>query len=145
MKLQEPLLRAAEALAAQRDVSVGQVVRDALTAELRRTARPAKTSARTEEQLLAPLRSLLAADLGQARGWTDLQARLRTKGYVLREAGGGLALHDFPQGRRLCKASELGRSYASLMRRFNAPFPGHSHRHLVARHLDRSDDLIEPY
>ncbi len=145
MKLQEPLLRAAETLAKQRDVSVGQVVRDALAAELKRNTRPARTSARTEEQLLAPLRSLLAADLGQARGWTDLQARLRAKGYVLREAGGGLALHDFPQGRRLCKASELGHSYASLMRRFNAPFPGHSHDHLVVRHLGRSDDLIEPF
>ncbi len=139
------MLRAAEQLSARRDVSLGQVVRDVLAAELRRASAPAKTSVRTEERLLAPLRALLAADLGQARDWGNLQARLRAKGFALREAGGGLALHDWPEGRRLCKASELGHSYASLMRRFDAPFPGHAHRHLVARHLGRRDDVIEPF
>ncbi|MFT4959961.1 MAG: hypothetical protein ACI92Z_001038 [Paracoccaceae bacterium] len=57
------------------------------------------------------------------------------QGYALREAGGGLALHSHPEGVRMCKASELGHAYASLMRRFGAPFPTHSHRHLVDKNL----------
>jgi len=57
------------------------------------------------------------------------------KGYVLRAAGGGLALHDWPGDRRLCKASELGFSYSRLMRRFSSPFPEHPHAWLAARML----------
>jgi len=78
---------------------------------------------------------LLATDFAQARNWQDLSARLQEKGYILREAGGGLALHSHPKGVRMCKASELGHAYMSLMRRFSAPFPGHRHRHLADRIL----------
>lgn len=145
LKLLTPQLEAAERLARRRDVTIGQVLRDALAAELRRAGDVAKTSARADEQLLAPLRALLAPIVAEATGWTDLQNRLKSKGYAFREAGGGLALHAHPDGARLCKASELGTSYATLMRRFHAPFPGHSHRHLVARHLGRDDPLIDPF
>lgn len=139
LKLLAPQLQAAQRLAQRRDVTIGQILRDALAAELRRASRAAKTPARADEQLLAPLRALLAAEIAEAAGWGDLQARLKARGYAFREAGGGLALHSFPEGTRLCKASELGASYSTLMRRFNAPFPGHAHRHLVERHLGHDD------
>lgn len=145
LKLLAPQLRAAERLAQMRDVTVGQILREALAAELRRAGRAAKTPARADEQLLAPLRALLASDIAAASGWAELQNRLKAKGYAFREAGGGLALHSFPEGVRLCKASELGASYSALMRRFNAPFPGHAHRHLVERYLGRDDDVIEEF
>ena len=67
------------------------------------------------------------------------------------EAGGGLALHAHPKGTRLCKASELGHAYIPLMRRFQAPFPGHSHRHLIDKVLgsgwnaDEDFCVIEPF
>ena len=120
--------------------------------EIKRATRNAKTPNRADELLLAPLRALLAASFGEARNWEDLQSRLHAKGYTLREAGGGLAVHSFPQGTRMCKASELGHAYASLMRRFGRPFPGHAHQHLVNRYLGNPPDaepddvdLIEPF
>ncbi len=151
LKLPEPLIAAALRLAGQRDVALGQVVRDALAAEIRCAGRNAKTPNRADEQLLAPLRVLLASDFAESRCWAELNTRLRTKGYALREAGGGLALHSHPDGARMCKASELGHAYSTLMRRFGAPFPGHSHRHLVERFLgpgppQKEDfDVIEPF
>lgn len=148
LKLSDPMLRAAETLARQRDITIGQLMRDALASEIRRTTRMSKTPERADETLLAPLRALLASDMAAAHGWYDLQNRLKSKGYALREAGGGLALHSHPDGARLCKASDLGASYSTLMRRFNAPFPGHAHRHLANRLLGPpgvADDVIEPF
>ena len=135
IRLPEPLLRAAEEVAQARDISLGALIRAALSAEMRRANLPAKTPNRADERLVDPLRALLAVDFGAARDWPDLQARLAAKGFALREAGGGLALHIDPGGTRLCKASELGHAYASLMRRFGAPFPGHSQSWLTARVL----------
>lgn len=147
--LQDEVHRAAKALAADRDISMGQLVRDLLAREITRT-RNAKPPARADERLLAPLRARLADDLAHATGWADLDTRLNAKGYALRAAGGGLALHDHPGGRRLCKASELGFSYARLMRRFGAPFSGHSHAWLAERLLGPPDtddecEVIEPF
>ncbi len=150
LRLPEPMLRAASEIAREADITVGQLVRVALEAELKRRRKAAKTPNRAEERLLASLRTLLARDLAVAQGWADLQARLAAKGFAFREAGGGLALHSHPEGTRLCKASELGHSYGSFMRRFGAPFPGHSHRHLEARFLGTkedgavSDEVIDP-
>lgn len=154
MKIHPDMLRAANRLARQRDVTVGQLVRDLLSREIGR-ASAAKPPVRADERLVAPLRARLAHDLAEAEGWADLQARLTSKGYVLRAAGGGLALHDWPADRRICKASELGFSYARLMRRFGAPFPGHSHTWLEKQHLNQTqsgtpkgapdDNLTEPF
>lgn len=144
------MIAAALRLARARDETLGQVIRDALSAEIRRASRNARAPNRADEQLLAPLRVLLAADFAESRNWPELNGRLAQKGYALREAGGGLALHSHPGGARMCKASELGHAYATLIRRFRAPFPGHSHRHLAARYLgpeaeDEEVELIEPF
>ena len=143
------MARAAAELARERDISLGQLVRDLVAKEISR-ARAAKPPVRADERLVAPLRARLAGDLANARDWDDLDRRLRAKGYVLRPAGGGLALHDWPGDRRICKASELGFSYSRLMRRFGAPFPGHGHSWLAERMLgvppaDADGDVIEPF
>lgn len=147
LTLPEPMLRAVLHLCRARDQSLDALLRQALDAELRRAAGPAKTPNRADERLLAPLRTLLARDLGEARNWPDLIERLARQGFELREAGGGLALHTHPGGLRQCKASELGHSYSSLMRRFGRPFPGHSHVQLASRVLSRQDEnaVIEPF
>ena len=147
MRLPDHLRRGAETLARERDITLGQLVRDLLAREIGRSC-AARPPVRADERLVAPLRARLAGDLAHARGWDDLQARLRSKGFTLREAGGGLALHEWPDDRRLCKASELGFAYSRLMQRFGAPFPGHSHRSLADRVLrggEPDDDLIEPF
>ena len=127
------MVAALRQLAGDEDTSVGNLIRDAIKRDLYRRSR-AKTARRADERLVAPLRALLADDLAYADGWDDLQARLARKGYQLREAGGGLALHD-AAGARVCKGSDLGYSYSRLMRRFNAPFPGHRHRYLYRKAL----------
>ena len=115
-----------ERIAAENDVSVGQIIRSAVDRDIRRRAE-AKTPVRADERLVAPLRALLADDFAYARGWDDLQSRLATKGYRLSEAGGGLILQSRNSGERICKASELGYSYSALLRRFDRIFPGHAH------------------
>ena len=120
----------AQEMAQEDDISLGQLIRNLLSKEIsrRRNARP---PVRADEQLIAPLRARLAIDLAHGQSWNDIQSRLRQKGFILREAGGGLALHSYPADQRICKASELGFSYSKLMQRLSAPFPGHSHQWLA--------------
>lgn len=134
LKLSIEMLHAAAAIARERDVTLGQMVRDLLARKISRhqNARP---PVRADERLVAPLRARLAHDLASSTDWEDLDQRLKAKGYVLRAAGGGLALHLWPQDARLCKASDLGFSYSRLMRRLGAPFPGHGHTWLAKKHL----------
>lgn len=77
-----------------------------------------------DEQLIAPLRALLSADLAEGRDWSDLGKRLKRKGYALCAAAGGLALHTWPDGARICDVTELGFCPSRLMRRAGAPAPG---------------------
>ncbi|WP_203531364.1 hypothetical protein [Pseudoroseicyclus tamaricis] len=155
MILPDELQRVAEAMARAEDETLGALVRRLLAKEIsrRQNARPPD---RADELLVAPLRARLTGDLADARNWEDLRRRLAGKGFALREAGGGLALHRHPTGERLCKASDLGFSYSRLMRRFRAPFPGHRHTHLEQRYLaaaapatmggdDDDPVLIEPF
>jgi hypothetical protein len=119
-------------IAAQEGGDRMSLIRDAIRRDLFRRAR-AKKAVRPDERLIAPLRALLAEDFAYAQDWVDLQARLADKGYTLREAGAGLALHCRGNGEKRAKASDLGYSYSRLMRRFRAPFPGHSHAYLFKR------------
>ena len=122
-------LKAVEQIALIEDISVGQVVRDAIERDLFRRQR-ARKPVRADERLVAPLRALLADDFAYARDWNDLARRLAVKGYMVLPAGGGIALHEI-SGRRLCKGSELGYSYATLLRRFKHPLAQvKSHRRL---------------
>jgi len=132
LRLAAPTLAALRRIATAEDVTVGQLVRDAIARDLDRR-RSAKTPVRADEQLVASLRALLAQDFADARSWHDLATRLSHKGYRLVEAGGGLVLQDW-NGERQCKGSELGYPYAQLARRFCAPFPGHSHGMPPAAH-----------
>ncbi|MAY44499.1 MAG: hypothetical protein CML65_04485 [Rhodobacteraceae bacterium] len=119
LRLPRQMRLALHQMADQDDVSPGQFVRGLIGRELSRRS-GARPLVRADEQLVAPLRARLADDLAAASGWTDLARRLREKGFDLRQAGGGLALHAHPGGQRLCKASELGFSYSRLM----LPAPG---------------------
>ncbi len=124
LTLDDPLLRAARDVADRREITIQQLLRDALKAELARAHRKAKSPVRADERLIAVLRARLAEDFAYARDWFDLIDRLRNKGVVLREAGGGLAVFVAPTGARLCKASDVGFSLNRLAQRFRAPFPG---------------------
>ncbi len=149
IKLHPELADAARRMARARDITVGQLVRDLLARELRGVGQ-ARPPVRADERLVAPLRARLAGDLAHARNWTDLQDRLENKGYALRAAGGGLALHALPDDQRVCKASELGFSHSRLMRRFGTPFPGHvdtmrAGNRCGVRDITDDFDVIEPF
>jgi hypothetical protein len=133
LKLPVATIAALRRVAEGCDVTPGQLVREAIDRELRRRA-TAKTPVRADERLVAPLRALLADDFAYAASWQDLQTRLMAKGHRLAEAGGGLILVTHPLGERVCKGSELGHSYAALLRKFQSPFPGHSHGRLAHVH-----------
>ncbi len=146
VKLPPDMIRMAEMTAREEDITLGQLVRQVLGQEIsrRKNARP---PIRADEQLIAPLRARLASDLAQANGWDDLASRLARHDIALREAGGGLAVHRASNGQRLCKASELGFSYARLIKRFGQAFPGHSHSWIADRVLNAQEDcpVIEPW
>ena len=149
MKMHREMLQQASKIARARDVTLGQMIRNLLAREISRTGH-ARPPVRADERLVAPLRARLATDLADATGWEDLQQRLGHKGYALRAAGGGLALHCKHGDQRICKASELGFSYSRLMRRFCAPFPGHSHKWLFDRMVGAPEDtpdidVFEPF
>lgn len=124
-KLPLDVIARLERIAHDEDVSVGQVIREAVERDFHRrevfAAQP-----RTPPPLLRPIRDATQEAFLKADGWRDLRTRLVEAGYTLREAGGGLALHDAITGRFLCRSSEIGFGYPALMRRFGAPFPGHS-------------------
>jgi hypothetical protein len=89
-------------IAAQEGGDPTSLIRDAIRRDLFRRTR-AKKAVRPDERLIAPLRALLAKDFAYARDWPDLQARLAAKGYTLREAGAGLALHCRDSGEKRAK------------------------------------------
>ncbi|KNG94333.1 hypothetical protein [Pseudaestuariivita atlantica] len=145
------MLHVGAEIARERDITLGQLVRDLLADEIsrRKNVRPPN---RADERLIAPLRARLAADFSSAHNWHDLHNRLQAKGYRLHAAGGGLAVHRHPDGQRLCKASELGFGHSRLVERFRAGFPGHAHSWVEARVLNATapgtgpdaDLVIEP-
>ncbi len=119
-------------LARRDDVTVGQILREAVEREMHRRLR-STGGGPPDEAVVAPLRALLADDFAYAEGWEDLARRLARRGYRLAECGPGLVLADLA-GRKVCKASDLGHSHARLTGRFGRPFPGHGHGHVVVRH-----------
>ena len=124
LTLDPPLLRAARDVARVREITLQQLLKDALKSELARAYRKARSPVRADERMIAMLRARLSGDFAYARDWYDLLERLRDKAVLLREAGGGLALFDAATGARLCKASDMGYSLNRLARQFRAPFPG---------------------
>lgn len=124
LRLPPALLRAARDVAADRDLTLGELIRVALQAELKRGPRLATPPDRAEERRIAMIRARFAEDFAYAQTWQELQTRLQAKGAYLQEAGGGLVVSTWPAGQRLCKASQVGASIAQLARRFRAPFPG---------------------
>lgn len=122
MKLPLPTHNALAALAAEQEVSVGQIIRLAIEREIRRrskTTMPTISNGRRVDRL----RKRLADDFANSESWQTLQKRLSIKGYGLWDSGGGLILTDRATGNRVCETSELGYSHTHLRRKFRGAFP----------------------
>lgn len=115
LKLPRTLLSGAQRVATARDVTIGHMVRQLLKREVER-----QLGDSTDERLLAAVQALLVRDMAEARDWDDLAARLRPHGYEVRVSGGGIVLFKSSCGTRICKGSEIGFSYETLVERFGA-------------------------
>ena len=95
-----------------------ELVANFVRLKLKNWDKEAKRELATDERLLAPLRLLVAGALRASRSWGEIAFRLEAKGLAYALAGGGLILVDVSSGQRLCKASEVGPSYARLTKRY---------------------------
>lgn len=126
LRLPRDLLSGAQKVATAREVTVGHLVRQLLRREVERQLNGDRQG--PEPRLLAALQALLARDMAEACDWDDLARRLAPHGYELRPVGGGVVLFKTSCGTRVCKGSELGFSYGSLVARFGAAMPEHPHQ-----------------
>ncbi|MDQ2094128.1 hypothetical protein [Rhodalgimonas zhirmunskyi] len=110
-------------IARERDVSVGQILRDLIAQEIERAAQ-GRSPLTPEQRRFEALRVDLMPDVQASESWQALQARLRAKGYEMRLDDNVLALHSYPKGHRTCLASDLGLAHEDLSRRMGEAFPG---------------------
>lgn len=87
---------------------------------------------------LNQLRSELSEAIDSSRSWDELQTLLRIGNKELSPRGGGLILRSVSTQETICKASELGFGYASLIKIFNDGFPGHPHTWIAERALGKA-------
>lgn len=107
-------------MARDRDESVDALVRGMLDREATRL-RTSRATMEARENRAARLRQLLAPDIGRANGWDDLQSRLALYGVQLKDAAGGLMLHDLITREPLCSSAALGFASPDLVQRFGGP------------------------
>ena len=118
LKLPRALLSEAQHVATAREVTIGHMVRQLLKREVDRQM-SAKAEEDTERRLIVALQALLARDMADAGDWDDLATRLRPHGYEMQVRDGSAVLVKSSCGTSVCKASELGFSYASMVKRFD--------------------------
>ncbi|WP_376876327.1 CopG family transcriptional regulator [Albirhodobacter sp. R86504] len=119
IKLPLSLIAALEKAAHAGEVSPAEVIRATL-----KHAFPPKLGGETEAQKAGEDLRAVRKALATARGWLDLQARLRTCGFVLRPENDRLLLCTWPIEVQILPIEVLGTSLARLTMRYRAPFPG---------------------
>jgi hypothetical protein len=122
LKLPRELLSGAQRVASAREVTIGHMVRQLLKREVDRQL-ASKDITTVSEGLISAVETLLARDIADANDWDDMAERLRPHGYVFRSHEGDLVLFKISCGTRICTGSELGFSYASLVKRFGQNMP----------------------
>jgi len=122
-RMAERIDRARDALGMSREAFLVAALDEHLQRLHKAEMRQAKKRERVDERLLARLRSLVAGALEDADDWADAQRALAQHGLAFSPRGRGLVIVD-RSGKTLAKASEVGPSYAALVRRFQRPFPG---------------------
>ncbi|MEP2642512.1 hypothetical protein [Roseobacter sp.] len=123
IQLPAELALAVHDLATEQEGTVAKIVEDVLIAHLARHRGEKKKSEIVDQRLIFALQKLLFRDMAEAKDWDDLDARLRSHGYFLRIAWGGLSLHTETSGHKLCNTADLGFSYVTFLRRFGPGKP----------------------
>lgn len=98
----------------------------------------AVASANDEVATWASEKRSFAAAVDQSTNWHALRAALQKDNLDIIPKGGGIALVRADSKDHICKASEAGFGYPSLIKRFGEGFPGHAHGWLADRILDQN-------
>jgi hypothetical protein len=122
LKLPRELLSGAQRVATAQEVTIGHMVRQLLKREVDRQL-SSKDITTVSGGLISAVQALLERDVADACNWDDLSHRLRPHGYVFRLNEGALVLFKTSCGTRICRGSELGFSYANLVKRFGQQMP----------------------
>ncbi len=123
IQLPAELALAVHDLATEREGTVAKLVEEVLSAHLAAHTSQKKKADIVDPRLVFALQKLLFRDMAEAKSWVDLDARLRSHGYFLRIAWGGLSLHTETSGQKLCNTADLGFSYVTFLRRFGPGKP----------------------
>ena len=123
LKLPRALLSEAQHVATAREVTIGHMVRQLLRREVDRQL-DVKAEQNPGQRLVVALQALLARDMADALDWDDFAARLRPHGYEMQILDGCWVLIKCSCGTSVCNGSELGFSYATMIKRFDAPSSG---------------------
>ena len=96
-----------------------------------------RTAAPLGKASQAAIAGAVSAAVDAALDWATLQARMDDAGLSYYPTGGGLIVIDAQTGEVIAKASDVGPSYGTLVRRFGAALPGHPNPDLAAEALAR--------
>lgn len=119
----------------EQNVSVGTLIREALS-EFLNEKRPVRGPvAQTSEKEVEDVRSQFVEAVERSSNWNELQEQLRAKGLDIAPKGGGLVVRRAGTNTDLCKASDIGFAYSRLIRRYRAGWPDHPHAWLAERIL----------
>lgn len=135
IKLPEEALEAIEKIAQAEDITVGQFLRLAMTNELKKR-HTAGRIVDADPDFIEPLIELLVPIIDSSDGWHTLQSKLRPTGYEVAERSGELMVLRSKTGGVVCTVADIGRPYRELLKRFHAPFPGHTNGWLAHRLVD---------
>jgi hypothetical protein len=123
-KIPEALLAAALSAARGAEMTGGEFIRAAV-------AERVADLAGGDGDPVAVLRRALRRHFAEAGDWPDLQRRLRSEKFVLREVDGELWLHTWPVERRLVPLARMGVTREDLTLAYRTPFPYFGARVLV--------------
>lgn len=118
LKLPDTLIQRLQKMARDRDVTVGQLIREAIARDLNDDTPP---------EAPKPVAQSKPVTLGDAfvaaTGWHDLIRRLRDLGVFVTESGGDLLVRALSDQSTICRSSDLGHRYMDLRKRFQSPLP----------------------
>jgi len=147
IRLPRKLADDVEKTAQEYDLTIGAVVREALTSFIQRKQRQNGAECEGGERsdcvkgsssMHESLKPLMAEAVKESKNWDELQELLSLNGLEIAPKGGGLVLRSVDSKHEICKASDLDFPYRRLIKNYKCGFPGHSHQWLVDKVLGKS-------
>ena len=100
---------------------------------------PPQTGAVHSPQDIEPLAEFARRAFADSRSWAELISAFDDYGVTIEPKSGGLILKDRADGHQICKLSQLGLRYMSMIQHYGEGFPDHPVPSLVERALNGAD------